>query len=77
MKIRILSSKNYENAEKNYGDCIIVDNERGTLLIYDCGHIKHAERVLDYIKMNNIVKSHIVLSHNDANYEILPVQRKK
>lgn len=69
MKIKVLSSKDYENKNStNYGDCIIIDNEQGSILVYDCGHEKHAERVLEYVQNNGIKKGDIILSHNDDDH---------
>lgn len=69
MKINVLSSKEYENNDSiNYGDCTIIDNEQGSILVYDCGHEKHAERVLKYVENNGITKADIILSHNDDDH---------
>lgn len=69
MKINVLSSKNYENSDSiNYGDCSIIDDEQGSILVYDCGHEKHAERVLEYIEDNKVTKADIILSHNDDDH---------
>jgi hypothetical protein len=69
MKITTLSSKNYENNDSiNYGDCTIIDDETGNILVYDCGHEKHAKRVLKYAIDNNIINGNIILSHNDDDH---------
>jgi len=68
MQIQTLSSKNYENKDTNYGDCVIIDNEQGEILVYDCGHDEHSKRVLQYVKDKNISKANIVLSHNDDDH---------
>ena len=45
--LKILSSKTYNDASKNYGDCIIIyDNDKS--IVYDCGTEEHAKRVLKY-----------------------------
>lgn len=49
MKVKALSSKFYEDKNKNYGDCFIIDNG-SEVVIYDCGSPKHANRVLKCIK---------------------------
>lgn len=63
----ILGSKDYEDQNQNYGDCIVFIDGR-TAIIYDCGskdHAKHAVRLLDE---NNIDKAIVVLSHNDDDH---------
>lgn len=67
MRVSFLSSRNYEDSSKNYGDCIIIDNNK-ELVIYDCGSEEHAKRVLDYMSRNNYSKVKIVLSHNDSDH---------
>lgn len=68
MKIKILSSKNYENSEKiNYGDCIIIDNGLD-IVVYDCGSEEHAKEVINYINTKNIKKVKVILSHNDSDH---------
>lgn len=67
MKVKILSSSEYTEKEKNYGDCIIIDDS-GYCVIYDCGSVEHAERVLEYLDERAINKFDIVLSHNDADH---------
>ena len=54
MKIRVLSSKNYKNNDKNYGDCIIIDTGLKTI-IYDCGSEEHAVEVERYLDKNWII----------------------
>lgn len=67
MKITILSSKNYDDKSKNYGDCFIIDNGN-EVAVFDCGHIEHAKRVIDYIDERGIEKVTVVLSHNDDDH---------
>ncbi len=67
MKIKILSSQDYTEKEKNYGDCIIID-DNGSCVIYDCGSEEHAQRVLKYLEERSIDRFDIVLSHNDADH---------
>lgn len=67
MKITVLSSKKYEESEKNCGDCIIIDT--GTkAIVYDCGCEEHAETVIKYLKDNGYDKVYVILSHNDADH---------
>ena len=67
MKVTIFSSKDYNDKKTNFGDCILIDT--GTsLVIYDCGHQKHAERVLAYMKKAGYKKADFILSHNDSDH---------
>lgn len=51
-----------------YGDCILVyDDTR--LIVYDCGHEKHAEEVEGFLRKNSSISQvHIVVSHNDSDH---------
>lgn len=67
-EILVLSSKNYpDNETINYGDCILIHTDTG-LIIYDCGHERHATEVLSYMERHNITSAKIILSHNDADH---------
>ena len=67
MKLKVLSSKDYEEKEKNYGDCsIIYDNINA--LIYDCGSEKHAMRVKEFLDEKKIKNVYVILSHNDGDH---------
>lgn len=66
-KIIMLDSKDYSNKDSNYGDCIIIDNKK-ELFIYDCGSQEHAEKVIEYMDLNNYKKAIVVLSHNDSDH---------
>lgn len=67
MIIKVLSSKSYEDKNKNYGDCFIItkDNE---IIVYDCGSEEHAIRVIEYLDKESIDKVKVILSHNDADH---------
>lgn len=67
MKVRILSSKGYEDKCKNYGDCIIIDNGK-EIVVYDCGSKEHANEVMRYMDGRKIEKVKIILSHNDNDH---------
>ena len=67
MFVRFLSSKDYEEPSKNYGDCILIDNGQ-ELVIYDCGSEEHAKRVEQYMKERNYSQGIVVLSHNDSDH---------
>lgn len=67
-EILVLSSKNYpDNETINYGDCILIHTDTD-LVIYDCGHERHATEVLSYMERHNITSAKIILSHNDADH---------
>lgn len=67
MKIKFLSSKEYENNAKNCGDCIIINN--GTeMIVYDCGCEEHAKCVMNEMSKANVDKIIGVLSHNDKDH---------
>lgn len=67
MKTIFLSAKDYEDPSKNNGDCFLVDTGN-ELVIYDCGCVEHAERVIDYMDAHGYAKAKLVLSHNDADH---------
>lgn len=66
-EIKILSSKNYEDTSKNYGDCILI-NTGSELIIYDCGHEEHAKRVIKYMDKHGYKTAKVILSHNDSDH---------
>lgn len=67
MKVVFLSSKEYDDVDKNNGDCIIVDNGL-ELVVFDCGCEEHADRVEEYMRNNGYDKTKVVLSHNDSDH---------
>lgn len=67
MSLSMLSSKSYENTNTDYGDCTIIIYQ-GKALVYDCGSIEHANKVIDILDVNNIKKADCVLSHNDDDH---------
>lgn len=67
MKVKVLSSKNYDDKSRNYGDCFILDNGN-EVVVYDCGSEEHAMRVIDYMEDNNFDKVKVILSHNDSDH---------
>ncbi len=67
MILKVLSSKNYENNDKNCGDCIIIDTGEKAI-IYDCGCEEHAQEVIKYLDNNNYEKADVIISHNDADH---------
>lgn len=67
MKVKVLSSKDYDENEKNYGDCMIIYNSTNAV-IYDCGSEKHAVRVKEFLQEHNIKNIYVILSHNDSDH---------
>ena len=67
MSLTMLSSKSYENINTDYGDCTVIIYQ-DQALVYDCGSIEHAEKVIDILNANNIKKADCVLSHNDDDH---------
>ena len=40
-----------------------------SLIVYDCGHVKHAEYIETFLQANSTITSvHIVVSHNDSDH---------
>ena len=67
MKVKFLSAQGYDDPSKNNGDCILIDNGQ-ELVIFDCGCVEHAERVIEYMDDCGYTTAKLVLSHNDADH---------
>jgi len=67
MRLKVLS--NYDrDMETNFGDCILLHDNRN-LVIYDCGHEKHAETVSIFLKENTSISNvSIVISHGHEDH---------
>ena len=54
--------------DTRFGDCIMIfDNT--SLIVYDCGHQRHAEEVEEYLKKHQTIQEiYIVVSHNDSDH---------
>lgn len=67
MELRALSK--YDNdLDTRYGDCILVYDQI-SLIVYDCGHIKHSDRVKEFLGDHKLIsRIHIVISHNDTDH---------
>jgi hypothetical protein len=74
MKLKALS--HYDNdINTRFGDCILM-YDNSNLIVYDCGHSKHKEAVVDFLERNTAITSvSIVVSHNDSDHTdgILPL----
>ena len=67
MRLKALSHYNGDT-DTRFGDCIMISNST-QLIVYDCGHEKHAEAVGNFLRNNTSVKEvHIVVSHNDSDH---------
>jgi hypothetical protein len=65
--LKVLGTKPYNDKTRNYGDCIVfIDNN--TAVIYDCGSVEHAERVIQLLNQYDIEKAVLILSHNDDDH---------
>lgn len=67
MNVIFLSATTYGDPSKNNGDCIMVDTG-SELIVFDCGCVEHARRVLEYMYRHNYRQAKVVLSHNDADH---------
>lgn len=67
MKLKALS--HYDNdTDTRYGDCILLYDD-AQMVVYDCGHTKHAEYVESFLgRFPGIASVHIVVSHNDSDH---------
>lgn len=67
MKLKALS---YYDGDKDtrFGDCVLLYSNT-TLVVYDCGHTRHAEEVEAFLRSRpSITQIHIVVSHNDSDH---------
>lgn len=67
MKLKALS---HYNGDMNtwFGDCILLYDST-SLVVFDCGHAKHAGEVEAFLQSNpSILQVHIVVSHNDSDH---------
>lgn len=67
--MRLLALSHYDgDTDTRFGDCILLISAK-SLVIYDCGHSKHAEYVETLLKtLSDISDVHIVVSHNDSDH---------
>lgn len=67
--MKLLALSHYDNdTDTRFGDCILVF-DTFNLIVYDCGHIKHSEYVMSFLKEHcEIWNVHIVVSHNDSDH---------
>lgn len=67
MKLKALSHYDGDKGTR-FGDCILV-YDGTSLIVYDCGHTKHAEYVESFLQVHSTITSiHIVVSHNDSDH---------
>ena len=67
MKLKALSHYNGDT-DTRFGDCILL-YDATSLVIYDCGHVQHAEEIEHFLKNNALISQvHIVISHNDSDH---------
>ena len=67
MKLKALS--HYDNDfDTRFGDCVLLYDYK-SLVVYDCGHAKHAETVERFLQSNTLITQiHIIVSHNDSDH---------
>lgn len=67
MRIKALSHYDGDKITR-FGDCILGFNNN-KMIVYDCGHEKHADAVSHFLEENvNIKDVSIVISHNDSDH---------
>ena len=67
MKLKALSHYDYD-LDTRFGDCILLFDSK-SLVVYDCGHEKHAEAVELYLQSNTLVTQiFIIITHNDSDH---------
>ena len=67
MKLKALSKYDNDN-DTRFGDCILLYNST-ELIVYDCGHVRHADEVKSFLEKNRLVnRVKIVISHNDSDH---------
>jgi len=67
MKLKALSHYNGD-LDTRFGDCILIYDST-SLIVFDCGHEKHAEAVETFLQSNPFIKQvYIVVSHNDSDH---------
>lgn len=67
MKLKALSHYNGD-IDTRFGDCILLYDST-SLVVYDCGHVQHAEEIERFLcKNTSISQVHIVISHNDSDH---------
>lgn len=67
MKLKALSHYNGD-MDTRFGDCILL-YDSASLVIYDCGHVQHADEVEKFLCKNTLISNvYIVISHNDSDH---------
>lgn len=67
MKLKALSHYDGDN-DTRYGDCILL-YDNSSLIVYDCGHARHAQEVENFLEDNSqLSQVYIVISHNDSDH---------
>ncbi|MDD3228046.1 MAG: hypothetical protein PHE09_02415 [Oscillospiraceae bacterium] len=67
MKLKALSHYDGDK-ETRFGDCILLYDSL-SVIVYDCGHTRHAEAVEMFLQSNlTISQVYIVVSHNDSDH---------
>lgn len=65
---KLIGLSNYGDLDTRYGDCALLYDD-DELTVYDCGHERHADTVIDFLKGNrSIIDINLVFSHNDCDH---------
>ena len=67
MKLKALSCYDGDKSTR-FGDCILI-YDLTSLIVYDCGHEKHAAYIASFLQKNTAITTvSIVVSHNDSDH---------
>lgn len=67
--MKLIALSHYDNdVDIRYGDCLLL-YDYTQVVVYDCGHTKHAEYVESFLKKTpSILSVYVVVSHNDNDH---------
>ena len=68
--VKFLGTTGYKGIDSGwYGDCIICyDDLNKQMFVYDCGSEQHADTVINFMNLKEILKTNFILSHNDHDH---------
>jgi len=67
MRLKALSHYD-KDLKTRYGDCILL-YDFTSLIVYDCGHERHAQEIQTLLQQNPTIKQvRIIISHNDSDH---------
>ena len=67
--MNLTALSHYENdLTTRFGDCILL-HDNDSLIVYDCGHAKHCDAIMEFLQLNSqITQVSVVASHNDYDH---------